>query len=214
MVAVSGLFHIFSSGIHLKKRLRCWKAEAGSKTLLVSPFSTVLKSPQPGSCWYFPFITAVDNCSESATLNHSCHSLCSSTGKYLEIHSRSIVDHKRLSGWKTVTTNVTGQTHTYMNRRVRGEEHWRGVGPVSGGPGYSLPGHRGRPTSSSHPTRLLGWQMPGVPCFLFLWKWWHHNRNCVLSVSRRSMESLGIEKTSQTSVENRWFGELTLRSLV
>ena len=178
-------------------------AEAGSKTLLVSPFSILLRSPQPGSCWYFPFITAVDNCSESATLNHSCHSLCSSTGKHLEIHSRSIVDHKYLSGWTSVTANVTGQTHTHMNRRVR-EEHWQGVGPVSGGPGNSPPGHTGCPPSSSHPTRLLGWQMPGAPFFLFLWKWWYHNCNCVLS------QLLGIEKTSQASVKNRWFGELTL----
>lgn len=203
ILAVSGLFHIFCSAVHLAQRLMCWMAEARSKTLLVSPLSILLKSPQPGSCWYFPFITAVDNCSESATLNHSCHSLCSSTGKHLEIHSRSIVDHKYLSGWKIVTANVTGQTHTHMNRRVR-EEHWQGVGPVSGGPGNSPPGHTGCPPSSSHPTRLLGWQMPGAPFFLFLWKWWYHNCNRVLS------QLLGIEKTSQASVKNRWFGELTL----
>ena len=147
---MSGLFHVFCSAMHLEQRLMRRMAEAGSKTLLVSPFSILLRSPQPGSCWYFPFITAVDNCSESATLNHSCHSLCSSTGKHLEIHSRSIVDHKYLSGWTIVTANVTGQTHTHMNRRVR-EEHWQGVGPVSGGPGNSPPGHTGCPPLQQPP---------------------------------------------------------------
>lgn len=122
ILAVSGLFHIFCSAMHLAQRLMCWMAEARSKTLLVSPLSILLKSPQPGSCWYFPFITAVDNLLwKCNTLNHSCHSLCSSTGKHLEIHSRSINWTTSISpgGKLSLPMSQGKHTHTHMNRRVR-----------------------------------------------------------------------------------------------
>lgn len=58
-----------------------------------------------------------------------CHSVCSSTGKFWEVHSWSIVDHKLLSRWKIIATaNVTGKNPTHMNRRTKWEEHWRGGG--------------------------------------------------------------------------------------
>lgn len=64
-----------------------------------------------------------------------CHSLCSSAGKFLEVHSWSIVDHKLLSRWEIIATaNVTGKktSHTWLeeqNEKSTGEEER----PISNG---------------------------------------------------------------------------------
>lgn len=63
-----------------------------------------------------------------------CHSLCSSTGKFLEVHSWSIVDHKLLSRWKIIATaKVTGKKPIHMNRRQNEKSTGEGEGPISSG---------------------------------------------------------------------------------
>ena len=166
---MSTSFHKLCSGMHLKTHVLKDRSRKQNTTSL--PISHCIKESSTRFLLIFSIYYRIDNCSESATLNHSCHSHCSSTGKYLEIHSWSIVDHKRLSGWKTVTAKVTGQTHTHTHereaKRRRAGEAW---GQLLGVLGAARLG-TGVPRLQQPPHTSAGWPTLGAPCFPFLWNW-------------------------------------------
>lgn len=74
--------------------------------------------PQPSSC-YFPFITTVDNHSQSATLHHSPQPRCPHWNTWKFILGASWTGS--LCGWKIIATaNVTRRTHRRTGHRQKG----------------------------------------------------------------------------------------------
>lgn len=97
------------------------------------PHFPVLKSPQPGSCGYFPFITAVDNSSESATLNHFVTASAPPLANSWKFILGASWTTSFSRGGKLLPLPRSQEKNPHTNRRQNEKSTGEGEGPISSG---------------------------------------------------------------------------------